>query len=113
MSARDIIDSTRKAFVNSKSAPTRAIVYKRSSDDSEISLNSFVSNVEFNQDGDDDKKVNRISCKALILEEKPTRTDQIIYNGETYNVRLWDKMGDTYNIEADIKRNKVSSRKFK
>ena len=114
MSVRDLIDTTRKNFVKSTDAPTRAIVYKRDSDDKEISLNAFVSGIEFNQDGKDDKKVTKISCRSLVLEQAPTYLDEITYNGMTYNVRQWDMSGgNAYTIIADTKRNKVSSRKFK
>lgn len=113
MTARDLIDKTRASFVDSTSAPTRAIVYTRSSDDLEISLNAFVSGVEFNQDDKDGKTANRISCRTLILDEEPTKTDKITIDGTVYNVRMWDKAGNAYTVEADTKRNKVTSRKFK
>jgi len=114
MSVRDLIDSTREAFVVSTDAPTRAIVYKRSSDDTEIPLNSFVSGNDFNQDMSDDKKVNTITCRGLVLEQEPTKTDTILYNGKTYTVREWDKSGSVYSVMAEnSKRNKVTSRSFK
>ena len=113
MDVRDLIDKTRASFVDSSNAPTRAIVYTRSSDDLEIPLNAFVSGVEFNQDDKDDKKANRISCRTLILEQEPTKTDKITINAIVYYVRMWDKTGNAYTVEADNKRNKVSARKFK
>jgi len=114
MSVRDLIDSTRASFVASTSAPTRAIIYKRNRDSLEIPLNSFVSGVEFNQEEKDDKKVNRISCRTLILEEEPTYLDTLTYDGKIYKVRKWDKTGSAYTVEAEnAKRNKVSSRNFK
>jgi len=114
MRVRDLIDSTRESFVNSDNAPTRAIVYTRNSDSLAIPLNAFVSNIEFNQDDKDDKKVNRISCRTLILEQEPTYLDTISYDGKVYKVRQWDKIGNAYSVEAEnAKRNKVSSRKFK
>ena len=114
MSVRDLIDSTRTAFVNSDNAPTRAIVYTRNSDSLAIPLNAYVSGIEFNQDEKDDKKVNRISCRTLILEQEPTYLDIITYEGKTYKVRSWDKIGNVYTVEAEnAKRNKVSPRKFK
>lgn len=114
MDARDLMDQARSTFVNANTSPTRAIVYKRKSDDLEIPLNSFVSSGQFNQDETDDKKVNRITCAGLILEEEPTAQDTLTFDGKIYNVREWSKSGNTYMVEAEnAKRNKVSSRSFK
>jgi hypothetical protein len=113
MNARDLLDQTREAFVNANTSPSRAIVYKRKSDSTEIPLNSFVSSGQFNQDEADDKKVNSITCAGLILEEEPTPQDTITSDGKIYNVRQWSKSGNTYMVEATTKRNKVSSRSFK
>jgi len=113
MNTRDLIDRTRASYVNSSSAPIRAIVYVRSSDDLEISLNSFVKDVEFNQDEKGAGKASRISCRALILEKKPTKLDTIVYDGETYKVKTWRKRGNSYVVEADIRQVKVSSRSTK
>ena len=114
MNARELIDATKLQFVNADTSPTRAIVYTRSGDVTEIPLNAFVSGNEFNQDETDDKKVNKITFRGLILEQEPTKTDTILYDGKTYTVRMWDKSGALYNVIAEnAKRNKVSSRKFK
>jgi len=114
MSVRDLIDEVREAFVNSEDAPTRAVVYIRNSDLVETSLNAFVNGIEFNQEEKDDKKVNRISFRGLILEQEPTYLDTVTYNSKVYKVRTWDKIGNTYSVEAEnAKRNKVTSRKFK
>jgi len=114
MSARDLLDKTRAKFVDASTAPTRAIVYTRNRDLLDIPLNSFVSGIEFNQDDEDSKKVNRITCRTLILDEEPTPLDTITYDGKIYKVRNWDKSGNAYTVEAEnAKRNKVSSRKFK
>ena len=114
MSARELLDKTREAFVDSDSATTRAIVYTRNSDLLEIPLNSFVSGIEFNQDDDDKKTVNRISCRTLILEQEPSKLDTVTYNGIIYKVRTWDNVGNVYTVEAEnAKRNKIASSKFK
>jgi len=114
MNARDLMDQTRLAFVDADTSPTRAIVYTRSSDSSEIPLNSFVSSGQFNQDEADDKKVNIITCAGLILEQEPTAQDTITSDGKIYKVREWSKSGNTYMVQAEnAKRNKVSSRTFK
>ena len=113
MVARDLIDKTRANFVNSASSPTRAVVYIRASDSLDIPLNAYVSGTEFNQDDRDGKKVNKISCRTLILEQEPTKLDTITYDSIVYNVVMWDKAGNSYTVEAENKkRNKVTTRKF-
>ena len=114
MSVRDLIDKTQKNFVNSTSAPTRAVVYTRNSDSLVIPLNAFVDEVEFNQDDKDSKRVNRISFRGLILTQEPTFLDTITYDGKIYKVRRWTKVGDIYSVEAEnAKQNKMATRSFK
>lgn len=113
MSARDLMDSYRTGFPNRSTSPSRAIVYTRSSDDAAIPLNAFVSGVDFNQDDKDDQKANRISCSGLNLEQEPTKTDAVAYAGKTYYVRSWSEGGSPYTVQADEKRNKVTTRTFK
>jgi len=115
MSVRELIDASSTWFVDSGTAPTRAIVYTHISDALDIPLNSFVSGDDLNQDLSDDKKVNKITC-TVFLEEEPTKLDKILYNGKTYTVRMWTSLGTIgkYSVQAEnAKRNKVTSRSFK
>ena len=115
MGMREYRDGLRETWLSNKElAPTRTIVYTRSSDDTSSTLESTVTGAEFNQDLADDKKVNRVTFGSLLLEEEPTRTDTILSDGKTFIVREWEKFGTLYKVSAESnKRNKVSSRTFK
>lgn len=113
MSLRDYRDGLREAWVASDTAPNRSIQYIPSSTQIALSLEAFVSGVDFNKDLSDDKKVNATTFSGLKLTLEPTRTDIIQFGGLSFTVRDWKLAGTLYTVYAEnAKRNKVSSRTF-
>lgn len=108
MNARDLIDKTREANVDSNSAPTRVITYIRSSDDTSIPLNSFVGGGEFTKE-EKEKIGDYQFFRALKLEQVPQtglNGDKVVHDGVTYNVRRCTKLGSLRGVYGEISRHR-------
>lgn len=98
MAARDLMDSTRSSWVDSDSAPTREVMYTRTSDDFAYPpLNSFVGGGKFNEE-EKDKLEEHQSFGGLKLTEKPQVNDTVLYDGELFKVQRYMKFGELYQV---------------
>jgi len=104
MKVRDMIDRNRLAWMNSDDAPTREIIYTRSDDDFEYPpLNSFVGGGQFNKD-EKDKLEDHQSFSGLELPIKPKVNDTVLYDGVTYKVQRYVKLGTLYSVFGRVSR---------
>lgn len=94
------LDSLRKNFVgNSNLSPSRQIEYFQSGASLGM-INAFVGGGYFNKE-EKDKIENMESFSAVVLEEKPSTKDYILYNGIHYKVVRYVKKADVYSIIAE------------
>ncbi len=108
MDARDLLDEIRASNVNSNTAPTRSIIYVRSRDDLNIPLNSFVGAGTFNKI-EKDKIDDWQSFGSLELDERPVSQvdgDTVVYDGITYIVRRYTKLGQLYTVYGEKSRHR-------
>ena len=104
MNARDLMDATRESWVSDDAiSPTRSIVYKRTSDDVEVTINSFVGGGNFNKE-EKDTIENYESFSALNLTQKPQINDTVTYNGDVFKVKRYAKLGSLYTVYGYMKR---------
>ena len=103
MNVRDIIDSIRNDFIDSEDAPTRVITYTRSSDDVSVYLNTFIGSSQFKED-ENERIEDYITCNSLKLLSPPQVNDKITYDGQTYKVVRYSKIGQLYNVFGKIAR---------
>jgi len=104
MSIREYRDGLREGWVaNANIAPTRTVVYTRASDDFSTTLDCFVGGGVFNKE-EKDKLEDYQSFKALNLTQTPTVNDTVLYDGETFKVKRWTKLGTLYNVYGRISR---------
>jgi hypothetical protein len=101
---RTLIDEIRSEFVaDSSISPTRSITYKREADDVEVTLNSFVGNGNFN-------KVERDAIGSyqafggLALLVAPKVNDTVLYDGVSWKVVRFTKLGNLYTVYGEIVR---------
>lgn len=107
-------EQRERITTNASLFATRQISYTSSVVGLPISLEALISENDFNKDLPEDKKTNTLNCRNLKLASEPTKTDTILYDGKTYIVREFTKIGTMYNVVAEnAKRNKVTSRNFK
>jgi len=107
MSARELLDKTRSKFIDADTAPTRAIIYIKA-DGTNISLNSFVGAGQFNKE-ERDKLGDMQVFSGLKLSFRPNTDingDSILHDGVTYKVRRYTKLGELYNVVAEISRHR-------
>lgn len=102
MDARDLMDEVRRAFVDANTSPTRSITYTRSRDSLDIPLNSFVGGGQFNKE-EKDTLDDYQSFSGLKLDEIPNTNsdgDTILYDGVTFRVKRYAKLGSLYTVYA-------------
>ena len=83
-------------------SPSRTIEYIKAGT-SLGEINCFVGGGIFNKE-EKDKMENLEVFSSVILDEKPTTKDTIIYNGETYKVRRFTKTSTAYVIYTEVSR---------
>lgn len=104
MSARELLDEVRSDFVDADTSTTREIVYTRFSDDvSYPPLNSFVGGGQFNKE-EKETIEDWQSFGGLKLIIKPIVDDRVEYDGETYEVTRWLKLGQLWTVFGQRKR---------
>lgn len=104
MNARDLLDAKRLQFVKDATiAPTRAVTYQRDADLVTVSLNSFVGVGAFSKTEKD--TIGRYqSFGGLPLTVIPQVNDIVTYDGITWKVIRWTKMGPIYTVICENKR---------
>jgi len=104
VSSSGLIDKYRSKFVDSTFAPARVVIYTRTSDDFEYQpFNCFVGNGQFNQD-EKEKLEDYQSFGSLKLTQKPQVNDTVLYDGETFKVQRYTKMGKLFIVYGRISR---------
>jgi len=104
MAFREYMDSLREAYVaNADIAPTRTIVYTRTSDDIPTTLDCFVGGGQFNKE-EKDKLEDYQVFKGLNLTQTPAVNDTVLYDGETFKVKRYTKLGTLYIVYGRISR---------
>jgi len=105
---RDFIDEIRDDFVDSATAPTRAIVYHRSRDNLDIPLNSYVGAGVFSKI-EKETLEDFESFGGLKLDERPKsgiEGDTITYDGIVFKVRRVSKLGQLYTVIGEVSRHR-------
>lgn len=108
MSMRDILDEARANFVNSDDSPTRAIIYTRSSDDTQIPLEVYVGGGSFSKE--EKERIEDFEVfRTLSLDVQPetgVTGDTIFYDSVVFRVRRVVKAGPFWTVVGEIARNK-------
>lgn len=99
----EYFDNLRRNFVsNPNLSPSREIEYFKEG----LSLGKqfcFVGGGVFNKE-EKDRVENLENFCGVILYERPTTKDIIVYNDEEYKVRRWTKKGNIYTIYTEISK---------
>lgn len=104
MGFREYRDGIREDWIaNTNVTPNRTITYTRSSDDVSVTINALIGGGQFNQQ-EKDKLEDYQVFSALKLSEKPAVNDLVSYDGETYKVQRYTKLGTLWNVFGRISR---------
>lgn len=103
MNARDLMDGIRADWIADGSvSPTRQIVYTRAVDDIALPpINAFVGGGNFNQLEKDTIDSYEV-FSGLNLAFEPAVNDLVTYNGKTWKVTRYTRMGSLYAVYGKI-----------
>lgn len=104
MNVRDLLDQTRNTFVaDSSISPSRAVTYTRFSDDVVVTRNAFVGNGFFSKE--EQETLGRYqSFGGLSLTTPPAPKDTVSYDGISWRVLRYTKLGTLYTVYCENKR---------
>jgi len=111
MSIKYLVDETRSEFIaDSELSPSREIQYVLKSDpNNPLTRNALVGAGTFSQK-EKEKVENFQSFGSLNLPQRPVVSDKVIYDGVTYKVVRYHKLGTLYVVYGEISQhNKRSS----
>lgn len=105
MNARDLMDASRKEWVgNSEMSPTRVIIYTPTLTGIPYEpLNAFIGGGNFTVE-EKETLENWEVFGGLVLPEDPEVNDTVAYNGQTWKVKRWTRMGELFAVYGYQKR---------
>lgn len=104
MKGSDLLDSVRIGFINnSEICPTREIVYTRDVDSVSVTLPALVGGGVFNKI--EKEAIGRFqSFVGLPLTTPPVVNDSVSFDGQTWKVVRYTKLGQLYTVYCENRR---------